>query len=100
MKRGLLILSGFGYVMFLVAGIGTGLGVYRTPAYCFGALGCAVVAAMCAAKRPRVYWSIAGAAAIACSLYGYHENYTWRERLERAQLERGAPPASQAEAAK
>ena len=89
------ILSGFGYVIFLIAGMDTGFGVYRTPAYCLAALACALVAAACAAKRPRLYWSIAGIAAIACSLYGYHENRQWRERLERVLAEHQAPPATQ-----
>ena len=91
----MLILSGFGYVMFLIAGLDTGLGVYRTPAYCFAALACALVPAVCAAKRTRLYWSIAGIAAIACGLYGYHENRQWRERLERVLAEHQALPTTQ-----
>ena len=97
MRRGLLILSGFGYAMFLFAGMDTGLGVYRTPAYCFAALACALVAAACAAKRARLYWSIAGIAAIACSLYGYHQNREWRERVERFPVKSQAPPTTQTE---
>ena len=97
MKRGLLILSGFGYVMFLVAGLDTGLGVYRTPAYCFAALACAVVAAACVAKKPRLYWSIAGVAAVLCSVYGYHQNSEWHETLESIRAQRQSQPAVQTE---
>ncbi len=97
MRHGLLIFSGFGYVMFLIAGMDTGLGVYRTPAYCFAALACALVAAVCAAKKPRLYWSIAGIVAIACSLYGYHENRQWHERIERVRGEHRADPTAQIE---
>jgi hypothetical protein len=97
MKRALLILSAFGFVVFLIAGMDTGLGVFRTPAYCFAAVACAVVAAACASKRGRLYWSIAGVAAIACSLYGYHQNNEWRVRLDRIRAQQPPPPATQTE---
>ena len=93
----LLILPVFGYVMFLIAGMDTGLGVYRAPAYCFGAAACALVAAACVSKRQRLYWSIAGVAAIACSLYGYHQNSEWRERLGRVRAQQPPPPTAQTE---
>lgn len=74
MNRALIILSSFGYVMFLIAGTDTGLGVYQTPAYCFAAFACAAVAAACVSKRARWSWGIAGVAALVFSLYGYHQN--------------------------
>lgn len=86
MKRGLLILSAFGYVMFLTAGIDTGLGVYRTPAYCLAAVACAVMGAPCVAKRHRLFALFAGIVAMACSLYGYHQNIQWREKLDRMSM--------------
>jgi hypothetical protein len=95
MKRALLILSAFGYLMFLIAGLDTGLGVYCTPAYCFAAVACALVAAFCVSKRARLYWSIAGIAAFACSFFGYYQNYEMHERLERIQAQQ--PPPSQTE---
>ena len=95
MKRALLILSAFGYLMFLVAGLDTGLGVYRTPAYCFAAVVCAIVAAASVSKRSRLYWSIAAVAALGCSLYGFYQNHEWRERLERVRAQQ--PPSAQTE---
>lgn len=79
--RALLIMSSFGYAMFLIAGLDTGLGVYRTPAYCFAALACAGVGAACVSMRARWCWGVAGAAAVVCSLYGYRQNDQWREKL-------------------
>jgi hypothetical protein len=97
MRRGLLILSAFGYGMFLIAGVNTGAGVYRTPAFCFAAFACAVVAAACVSNRPRLYWSIAAAAAVVCGVYGYRQNSEWREKLKRAQAQQQPPPAIHAE---
>jgi hypothetical protein len=54
MRRGVFILAGFGYVMFLVAGLDTGSGVYRTPGYGFAALAFAVVGAALPAKRQTI----------------------------------------------
>lgn len=90
MRRGLITLSGLGYVMFLWAGLDTGLGVYRTPAYCFLALFCAAAATACASKRVRLWWTVAGLAAIVCGAYGYHQNREWRERLERIRAEQSS----------
>lgn len=92
MKRTLLILSAFGYLIFLIAGMDTGLGIYRTPAYCFAAAACAFVAVACVSKSQRWYWGIAGIAAIACSIYGYRQNSEWRERLERIRSQQQPPP--------
>jgi hypothetical protein len=98
MKRALLILSTFGYLMFLIAGLDAGLGVYRTPAYCFAAVVCAIVAAACVSKISRLYWSIAGVAAFGCGLYGIYQNHEWHERLERIQAQQ--PPSAQSESKK
>jgi len=90
MKRALLILSAFGYLMFLIAGLDSGLGVYRTPACCFAAVACAIVAAACVSKGARLYWITAGVAAFGCSVYGFYQNHEWRERLERIQAQQPA----------
>lgn len=95
MKRALLIFSAFGYLMFLITGLDTGLGVYRSPAYCFAAVACAIVAAACVSKRLRMYWSIAGVVAIGCCLYGFYQNQEWRDRLDRIQSQQ--PPSAQME---
>jgi hypothetical protein len=92
MKRALLILSAFGYLMLLMEGTSTGLGVYRTPAYCFAAAACAGLAVVCASGRARWYWSIAAIAALGFGFYGYHKNGERRERLGRYQAQR-SPPA-------
>jgi hypothetical protein len=91
MKRALLILASFGYVMFLIAGTDTGLGVYRTPAWCFAAVVCAGVAVAYVTAGAKWYWSIAGAAALVLSFYGYHQNDQWREKLSRVQAQHPAP---------
>ncbi|MBP7826835.1 MAG: hypothetical protein KA236_09830 [Verrucomicrobia bacterium] len=95
LKRKLLFIAGVGYAVFLIAGLDTGLGVYRTPAYCLAALACAVLAAACTTKRPRVYWIIAGIAAILCTVYGYRQNQQWRERLERIKAQQPPPPTTE-----
>jgi hypothetical protein len=95
MKRDLLILSSFGYVVFLIAGLDTGFGVYRTPAYCFAALACAGVAVACASRRLRWFWGVAGVAAVVCSLYGYRQNDQWRERLAHILAQQPPPTATQ-----
>src|ERR1017187_1098937 len=92
MKRAMLILSAFGYVLFLNFGMDRGLGVfYRTPNYCWAALACAVVAGACVSKRSRWFWGIAGVAAIAGCLYGYHQNSEWRQRLDRIRAQQPPP---------
>ena len=96
LKRGLLILAAFGYVMFLLAGLDTGLGVFRrTLGYCWAALACALVAIPCASKKLRWFWGIAGVAAIAGNLYGHHQNSEWTERLERVRAQQTPPSSSQ-----
>src|SRR5258706_9345593 len=95
MKRALLILAAFGYVMFFIMGIDTGLGVYRSPSYCWAAFACALVAAACVSKRQRRIWIIAGVIAMAASFYGYHQNNEWRERLERIRTRQAPPSTSQ-----
>jgi hypothetical protein len=85
MRRGLLILAGFGYIMLLMAGMDTGLGVYRTPAYSLASVGCAIIAALCSEQRQRFFWVIAALAAILFSVYGFQQNNQWRERLDRFQ---------------
>jgi peptidoglycan/LPS O-acetylase OafA/YrhL len=96
LKRGMLILAAFGYLIFLSFGMDRGLGVfYRTPNYCWAALTCAVVAAACDSKRPRWLWGIAGVAAIAACLYAYHQNSEWPKRLERVQAQQASPSPSQ-----
>jgi hypothetical protein len=89
MKRALLILSCFGYVMFLLAGTSTGSGVYRTPGFCLAAVACAAVATACVPAKSRWSWSVAGVAALVCSLYGYQQNSKWRAKLD---LTRGLRP--------
>jgi hypothetical protein len=97
LTRGLVILAAFGYVMFLLAGMDAGLGVFRrTLGYCWAALACALVAVACAPKKLRWFWGIAAVAAIAGNLYGHHQNREWRERLERARAQQTAPSSSQA----
>jgi len=83
--------------MFVFAGMDTGLGVFRTPAYCWVAIPCALIAAVCSAKRRRWYWIIAGAAAVVCSIYGYQQNSKWRERVEHFPVKQAPPPAEQPE---
>src|SRR5579872_6455797 len=97
MKRALLILAAIGYFIFFVEGLDTGLGLYRTPSSCWTAAGCAAVAMACCPKRRRWLWSIAGIAAIAGSLYGYHENAKWRAIMDRVQRHHVMPPASRTE---
>jgi hypothetical protein len=92
MKRASLILAAFGYIMFLIAGMDTGLGVFRTPIYCWAAFACALIAVLCVSKRHRWFWSIAGVVAIAGSLYGYHQNSEWRQRLERFKAQESTLP--------
>jgi Gpi18-like mannosyltransferase len=95
MKRAILILSVFGYLISLIAGLDTGLGVYCTPAYCFAAVACAFIAAACVTKRARLYWSIAGIAAFGCSLYGFYQNHEMHESLDRIKAQQ--PSSAQTE---
>jgi len=96
MKRGLLILAAFGYVMCLLAGMDQGLGVfYRSLGYCWAALACALVAIACTSKKQRWFWGLAGVAAIVGNLYGHHQNGVMRETLERVQAKQTPPSTSQ-----
>jgi hypothetical protein len=83
MKHALVVTSGIGYLFFLNVGLGTGLGVFRTPAYCFAAFVCALIAMICASKARRWLWIGAAVMAIICSQYGYYMNNKWREKLWR-----------------
>jgi glucose uptake protein GlcU len=97
LKRGMLILAAFGYVIFLLAGMDQGLGVfYRTLGYCWAALACALAGMTCASKKQRWFWGIAGVAAIVGNLYGHYQNGEWSERLARIQAQQKPPPTAQA----
>ncbi len=85
--------------MFFIAGMDTGLEV-RNPAYCWAAVACALAAGALGSKSQRFVCTIAGIAAIAGSLYGYHQNSEWHRRLERVLTEHPHPPASQIETTK
>lgn len=89
-KLAVFVLSLFGYILFLMEGLSTGLGVYRNPTYCWVAAALAILAFVFA-SRPRRWVAIAALViAILGGLYGYHANATWRERLERAQTRESA----------
>ena len=89
-KHAVFILGLFGYILFLMEGMTTGLGVYRNPTACWIAAGFALLAFGVASKSQR--W-IAGAAlivAILGSFYGYHKNTEWKEKLDRLESQESA----------
>ena len=86
-KRGLYILALFGYVLFLMEGMSTGLGVYRNPTACWVASFCAVIALACASKAQRWFSLIVLMISIYGAFYGYYRNAQWRVRLDRIQTQ-------------
>jgi small-conductance mechanosensitive channel len=96
-RRALLMLASFGFVIFFWGGMSTGLGVFRNPTECWIAAGYALVGVACASGRQRWIAGIAAVVAVAGSLYGYHENDAWRVRLERIRAEHPPKTAPQTE---
>jgi hypothetical protein len=89
-KLAVFVLALFGYILFLMEGLSTGLGVYRTPTYCWLAAALAVLAFVFASRPQRWVAVAALVTAILSALYGYHANATWKERLERVQSRESA----------
>ena len=89
-KVAVFVLALFGYILFLMEGLSTGLGVYRNPTYCWVAAAFAVLAFVFASRAQRWVAIAALLIAILGGLYGYHANATWRERLDRAQTRASA----------
>lgn len=90
LKLAVFCLAMFGYVLFLLHGLDTGLGVYRKPTFCWIAAGFAFLAFL-AAEKPRRWFALAAlVVAVLGSCYGYYANHAWREKLERAQAQESA----------
>jgi len=89
-KLAVFVLALFGYILFLMEGLSTGLGVYRNPTYCWVAAALAILAFVFASRSQRWIAIAALVVAILSSLYGYHANAGWKERLERAQTKESA----------
>ena len=89
-KLAVFVLALFGYIHFLMEGLSTGMGVYRNPTYCWVAAAFAILAFVFASRSQRWIAIAALVVPILSSLYGYHANATWRERLERAQTRESA----------
>ena len=96
LRHGTFILAAFGYLNFLLLEMDTGLGVFfRTLGYCWAALACAIVSILCAPKKWKWFWGMAGIAAVIGNLYGHHHNSTMKEELERIQSQQNPPIASE-----
>lgn len=93
MKRAVLILAGFAYLLLLLDGISTGLGVYCSPTSCWAAAGCALVAFVCAPTGRRWICAAALVLAIGGSLHGYRHNEQWRAKLDRIRAHQTPPPS-------
>jgi hypothetical protein len=96
-KRGLYVLALVGYVLLLMEGMSTGLGVYRNPTACWLAACCAVIALACASKAQRWLSVMALMLSIAGAFYGYQQNAVWKERLERIHAKQLSSPHAQTE---
>jgi hypothetical protein len=89
-KLAVFVLALFGYVLFLMEGLSTGLGVYRDPTYCWIAGAFALLALLVASRSQRWVALAALVAAILVGVYGCYANATWRERLKRVQTPESA----------
>jgi hypothetical protein len=79
------VLAFFGYILLLMEGLSTGLGVYRNPTYCWIAGGFALLALAVASKSQKWIAIAALLIAIVCGVYGHYRNTSWREKLRKAQ---------------
>ena len=84
-KPAVFALALVGYLLFLMEGLSTGLGVYRHPMYCWISAAFAILALVVASGPQRWVAVTALVIAILSSLYGYHANATWKGKLERRQ---------------
>lgn len=96
-KRAVFVVALFGYLLFLVEGLTTGLGVYRNPTACWIAVACALVALACSSKTQRWFTGLALIFAVVGSLYGYHKNAEWKHKLDRIRAQKPTQAQSQQE---
>jgi hypothetical protein len=89
LKLPVLILAMFGYLIFLLAGWSTGLGVIHNPSYCWVASAFAIAVA---SGSQRWVALMALVVSVFIGAYGYHDNAAWRKRLSRWSC--GSRPAS------
>lgn len=95
-KLAVFALALFGYVLLLMEGLSTGLGVHRNPTYCWIAAAFALLALVVASRAQRWVALAALLFAILGSVYACHANAMWREKLKRVQRQESRPDGSSA----
>jgi len=84
-KLATFVLAFFGYILLLMEGMSTGLGVYRNSTYCWVAGGFALLALAVASKPQKRIAIAALLVAILCGVYGHYRNTRWKQKLRKAQ---------------